>query len=211
MTSNIFKRAMYVNKKFMYMKLFVDSNDIELKNNYISSIYNHNNKMLNNKFPDSGFDLFVPNLVTCYPNTINKIDFKVKCSAVVNHESGLIQNSGFYLFPRSSLSGKPLRLANSVGIIDSGYRGNLIGAFDCIDSDNFVNCKINKLEKLVQICSPGLIPIIIELVDDESELGEKTDRGDGGFGSTSVSQITSTKRIPLPDVELMDSEAKFNI
>jgi dUTPase len=36
---------------------------------------------------------------------------------------------------------------------------------------------------LVQICAPGLVPIIVELVDSLEELGE-TARGEGGFGST---------------------------
>ena len=37
----------------------------------------------------------------------------------------------YYLYPRSSVSTKtPLRLANSVGIIDSGYRGNIKAVFD---------------------------------------------------------------------------------
>ena len=36
----------------------------------------------------------------------------------------------FYVYPRSSISKTPLRMANSVGIIDSGYRGNLKFAVD---------------------------------------------------------------------------------
>ena len=47
-------------------------------------------------------------------------------------------NTGYYMYPRSSLSKTKLRLANSVGIIDSGYRGNLIGMFDLI------NMKVNE-------------------------------------------------------------------
>jgi dUTP pyrophosphatase len=68
-----------------------------------------------------------------------------------------------------------------VGIIDSGYRGDLIGAFDCkTPSSQYV---VLKQDKLVQICAPGLVPIIVELVDSLAELGE-TSRGEGGFGST---------------------------
>ena len=41
---------------------------------------------------------------------------------------------GYYLYPRSSTGSKtPLRLSNSIGVIDSGYRGNLIACFDNID------------------------------------------------------------------------------
>jgi dUTP pyrophosphatase len=100
------------------------------------------------------------------------------------------------MFPRSSLSKTPLRLANSVGIIDSGYRGNLIGAFDvishsvcepqiCTNEENrLVACDyvILPFQRLVQICSPGLEPIFVEWV----ERVDTTLRGEGGFGSTGV-------------------------
>ena len=84
------------------------------------------------------------------------------------------------LYPRSSLSKTPLRLANSVGIIDSGYRGNIIGMFDC-RCDEY---KINYMDRLVQICDPTMCPIYVELVEKESDLGVNSTRGDGGFGST---------------------------
>jgi dUTP pyrophosphatase len=75
-----------------------------------------------------------------------------------------------------------LRLANSTGIIDSGYRGNIIGAFD-----NFQNLHVvNQFDRIVQICAPGLIPIFVELVEREEDLGRETARGGGGFGSTGV-------------------------
>ena len=38
--------------------------------------------------------------------------------------------TGYYSYPRSSISKTPLLLANNVGIIDSGYRGNIKVAFD---------------------------------------------------------------------------------
>ena len=85
---------------------------------------------------------------------------------------------GFYMYPRSSLSKTTLRLANSVGIIDAGYRGKLIGAFDCHKK----SCVVEPYEKLVQICAPSLCPIYARLVDS---LGDATERGEDGFGSTS--------------------------
>jgi dUTPase len=41
-----------------------------------------------------------------------------------------------------------------------------------------------KYERYLQICAPGLVPIVVEVVSSIEELGEKTERGDGGFGST---------------------------
>jgi len=45
---------------------------------------------------------------------------------------------------------------------------------------------VNKLDRHLQICAPGLIPIIVEMVNSMEELGERTIRGDGGFGSTGI-------------------------
>jgi dUTPase len=36
----------------------------------------------------------------------------------------------------------------------------------------------------VQICAPGLVPILVQIVDSMEELGGETARGGGGFGST---------------------------
>jgi dUTP pyrophosphatase len=106
---------------------------------------------------------------------VNKLNFSIKCSATL--ENG--RATGYYMYPRSSLSKTPLRLANSVGIIDSGYRGNLIGMFDCLSS-----LQVPQYSKLIQICAPGLEPIFVTIVDTVEELGLDTVRGEGGFGST---------------------------
>jgi len=81
-------------------------------------------------------------------------------------------------------------LANCTGIIDAGYRGNLTGMFDLINlPDNLSDSREadyygKKLDRYVQICAPGLVPIIVEIVESLEELGEETQRGGGGFGST---------------------------
>ena len=90
------------------------------------------------------------------------------------------------MYPRSSTGTKtPLRLSNSVGIIDSGYRGNIISAFDN-RSNTGEAFKVVKGMRAVQICPPDLsYPIVVKLVESETELGV-TNRGEGGFGSTGV-------------------------
>jgi dUTP pyrophosphatase len=84
------------------------------------------------------------------------------------------------MHPRSSLSKTALRLANSTGIIDAGYRGPLIGMFDCIVN----TCVIEKYTRLLQICAPNLMPIYVRIIDNIIDLGPETSRGEGGFGST---------------------------
>jgi dUTP pyrophosphatase len=102
---------------------------------------------------------------------------------------------GYYLYPRSSISKTRMRLANSVGIIDSGYRGDIIAAVDTIgvfgSSDIWHIWKetlspIKKYDRYFQICSPNLSPFLVHIVETESELGEPTVRGAGGFGSTGL-------------------------
>ncbi|KJP90165.1 hypothetical protein AK88_00013 [Plasmodium fragile] len=95
------------------------------------------------------------------------------------HEKGPeIVNTSYLLFPRSSISKTPLRLANSIGLIDAGYRGELIAALDNTSEHEYV---IKKNDKLVQLVSFTGEPISFELVDELDE----TSRGEGGFGSTS--------------------------
>ena len=84
----------------------------------------------------------------------------------------------FCVYPRSSISKTPLRLANSVGIIDSGYRGELIAVFD---NRNETPYEIPCYARLVQACRPDLLPFGVNMVDNDFN---QTERGAGGFGST---------------------------
>ena len=143
----------------------------DLKQRYIDAAIAHNEQTEN-----AGFDLYTPVHTPCLASQVTMIDFGVKCKATMVTDTGKSYNTGFYLYPRSSLSKTRLRLANSVGIIDAGYRGNLIGAFDALE-----DCAVRAGDRLVQICAPGLVPMIVSIVDD---LGDATVRGSGGFGST---------------------------
>ena len=135
---------------------------------------------MSNSLYDAGFDIFSPiNYEIDEITKLHKLDFKVMCAAEMVLDSNKRFNTGFYMYPRSSLSKTKLRLANSVGIIDSGYRGNLIGMFDVLGKVN-----ITSYDRLLQICSPYLCPIYVEIVETKEDLGVKTDRGTGGFGST---------------------------
>ena len=197
MQNALLNTAFQKHPHLMVLKLFVSSGDNQLLDRYQTAISKHNNKILTDDFCDAGFDIFVPDDTLTIPGKLNKINFGVKCSAQIFYENGgVCQNTGFYMYPRSSLSGTVLRLANSVGIIDSGYRGSLIGAFDCLPCcDPAYNTALGvstltqycmkKYDRLTQICAPGLVPIYVILVDSEDGLGVETTRGSGGFGSTS--------------------------
>ena len=167
--------------KYMYLKLFVDSDDKELIEKYRTSINERNVKMANNlSHIDAGFDLFSPATQQMSNKSVQKLDCQVICSAEII-ESDKSYNTGFYMYPRSSISKSNIRLANNVGIIDAGYRGHLMGMFDVIYEEETT---INKFDRFLQICAPNLIPIFVELVNSREELGVETTRGNGGFGST---------------------------
>lgn len=82
------------------------------------------------------------------------------------------------IFPRSSISKTPHTLANSVGVIDSGYRGEIKLRMRYQDDKEDMEYGFgDKVGQLVIIPFPK-----IEL-EESQELSE-TERGNGGFGST---------------------------
>lgn len=162
---------------FGMLKVAISSDNPEFIDNYKTHIEKHNSGILNDPFPNSGFDLLVPQTVGI-PNSVEScklVSMDVKCEMI----DELGRSSAYYMYPRSSLSKTPLILGNHVGIIDSGYRGNLMGAFRNLDKRPFV---IEKNTRLLQVCHPSLYPIYVVVVN-ESDLST-TIRGDGGFGST---------------------------
>ena len=131
---------------------------------------------------DSGFDLLVPHdcdlrNLSASASSLLKLNHQV--AAVMRAPPDHQRTTGYYLYPRSSLSKTPLRLANSVGIIDAGYRGPLIAALDILN----VNHNVRQDDRLVQICAPNLSPIHVH-VRPLGELPPSTERGDRGFGTT---------------------------
>ena len=158
----------------------------ELMQKYTEAIESHNQSVLENPWANSGFDLFVPQ-ETIFHNqdyvngnqslfsTAKMVSMNVKAELISCDNSPL----AYYMYPRSSISKTPLMLANHVGIIDSGYRGNLIGAFRNLSLNTYT---VEKHTRLLQICHPELKPFTVKLVE-ESELSN-TERGEGGFGST---------------------------
>ena len=87
------------------------------------------------------------------------------------------QNQGYMLIPRSSISKTPLRLANSIGIIDKSYRGKVMVKVDNISEYPF---EVLEGECYFQIVAfNGVLPDYTVVTSIN-----KTKRGEGGFGST---------------------------
>ncbi len=79
------------------------------------------------------------------------------------------------LFPRSSVSKTDLRLCNSVGVIDSGYRGEIMVKFDNLGDSHY-----QVGDRVAQLI---LVPIPSVQFVEVTNL-PKSDRGEGGFGSS---------------------------
>jgi len=82
------------------------------------------------------------------------------------------------VFPRSSVRNQDLILSNCVGVIDSGYRGELQATFKKTNGlDSF---KYNTGERGAQII---ILPYPQVFMTEVPELSN-SERGEGGFGST---------------------------
>lgn len=141
---------------------------------------------------DSGVDLFCPKDVTVVCGQTVMLDLGIQCEML--DATGGAQS--FYLHPRSSLSKTPLMMANSAGVIDAGYRGNLKAAVRYVPTNrdleellgmaclgtmrSLPTFTIKKGTRLFQVCAPSLDPMAVRVVDQLTT----SDRGDGGFGST---------------------------
>ena len=95
------------------------------------------------------------------------------------------------VFPRSSIRKTGLQLSNSVGVIDSGYRGELQATFNKVFGGEamYDEMKVNEIQpndfykvgdRVAQIMIIPHPPIEFEEADELSD----TERGEGGFGST---------------------------
>lgn len=182
-------------EKYMILSIYLDNNNSEFRNIYETSVASHNKKLFKNiDFMDAGFDLTVPynedknnvfGMTNCTASHVNKIDLQVKCAAQMCVLSGTsvvkTYNTGYYMYPRSSISKSCVRMANNVGIIDSGYRGRLLAMVDNVYEPVY---NVSAYDRYFQICAPGLVPVIVRIVNTEAELGQPTVRGANGFGSS---------------------------
>lgn len=84
------------------------------------------------------------------------------------------------IFPRSSVFKQDLSLSNNVGVIDSGYRGEISFKFSEITGNGFVDKHYNVGDRIGQI----IILPYPQIKFMEVEHLTKTSRGSGGYGST---------------------------
>lgn len=121
------------------------------------------------KAGDAGMDLTCVSLI----ETDLYIEYKLGLSMQIP------QGYAGFILPRSSLSNYHLVLANHVGLIDSGYRGEVTARFK--KTNDGPNAKYYQVGD--KICQLVIMPYPLVLIQEVTEL-EESDRGTGGYGSS---------------------------
>jgi dUTP pyrophosphatase len=130
---------------------------------------------------DSGIDIYNTEDVLIKKGETKKIVFGISCEIIeVDKNDNYIRNISYWVLPRSSIVKTPLRLGNSIGLIDAHYQGNICAFTDNIKDYDYI---VKKGTRLFQIATPDLTPIS-EIKVVERFLDSSKNRG-GGYGSTS--------------------------
>jgi dUTP pyrophosphatase len=156
------------------------SNPDEAK--YLSELYsNHSAKYKE----DSGLDLFIPKDIVILSKQTVLVDLGVQCQlrSIEPYIWRWVSNKNIWrynsynMYPRSSISKTPLFMANSVGLCDAAYLGNLKSALYNRSDDKII---LKKGERYTQLARSDLGNISFQLVKDL----RTTERGFMGFGSS---------------------------
>jgi dUTP pyrophosphatase len=121
---------------------------------------------------DAGMDLTITSIIS-----ESKIDVTYGFGVAMEIPKGFVG----LVFPRSSVRKYDLSLTNCVGVIDSGYRGEIQATFkktNWLKGDNSDKYEIGDRGAQIMILAYPEVDFV------ESDTLSETDRGDGGFGST---------------------------
>ena len=120
------------------------------------------------KYGDAGMDLTITEIIS---ETLNDITYGFGVAMEIpKNYVGLV-------FPRSSIRKYDLSLSNAVGVIDSGYRGEIQATFKKTEGNYSFYGVGERGAQIIIIPYPQ-----VEFV--ESDNLSDTERGDGGFGSS---------------------------
>lgn len=162
---------------------------IKVLDKYLEPLY----KKRVNVDGDAGVDLYFPEEVVIPAKVLGmKVDLQIQAEMVQAVSKQLTNNIpkemlqgmdigdrhlSYMVVPRSSIIKTPLRMSNSIGVMDAGYRGNFMVPIDNLSDEDFV---IEKHTRLFQVVGSNLNSIEVQLVNNLSD----SQRGSGGFGST---------------------------
>lgn len=114
-----------------------------------------------------------------YAHTVNFCDdfVEIGCGVAVKIPEGWCG----LLFPRSSVSNTDFMLANSVGLIDSDYTGELKLRFKPLSHELY---GVESPYSLGDRCGQIVFQRVPDVEWNEVDMLEETERGNGGFGSS---------------------------
>ena len=166
------------------LKLRIVSPDDHLNSLYKEAVNKMNTEeYMANPHKDSGFDVFTPKEnLKIGPGGTKLVDMKIQCAAyriVCDNNTCVKVPTAFFMYPRSSIYKSSVRLANNTGIIDSGYRGELMIKLSQNDALGYYSIN-ERVGQLMILPYP-------KIEFEESDHLTDTVRGTGGFGSTGKS------------------------
>lgn len=120
------------------------------------------------------------------------VDLKCMAIDIDMHENTIIIHTGIHvelpegyvmlIIPRSSNCKTPLYMPNSIGVIDSGYRGEILIKYKAPDRLTFINYK--DYYKVGDRVAQAIVLPYPKIKFIEVEQLSESNRGNGGFGST---------------------------
>jgi dUTP pyrophosphatase len=148
---------------------------VKLLNDTAKELYGQNEVLNQSQIDrhDAGFDLYYCGEdIVIEPHALKATILKMGIACMPADPT-----QGYFLFARSSICKTPLEMANSVGIIDAGYRGEIGLPVRNHSNEPFT---VTKGMRLGQLCMPDLCTFVVKQVTELTD----TARGEGGFGST---------------------------
>lgn len=144
-----------------------------------SSLQNGTRVFFRDNTDNAGVDLYYAGQNWSFqPSEGRLLDMGVKASMTRVNPLMADEFVHYWMPPRSSIWKNGLTLANSIGVIDRTYRGNLMAAVH-----SFREASVAQGTRIVQIVAPDM-GNITEVHLCPVGLIDTTERGEGGFGST---------------------------
>lgn len=144
---------------------------------------------------DAGFDLTCTNVTT----EINECG-----QLILVYHTGLAVEipEGYFgaLVPRSSIAKKSIMLTNGLGVLDSGFRGEVIAKFR--STTDVVPSVYKPGERFAQLL---ILPCPDVTFEEAFELSD-SERGEGGFGSTGSKEPVNNESAPTATAEPQNTD-----
>lgn len=150
---------------------------------YAPLVARHRTELAN----ESGFDVVVTEPTTIEPGGCALVPLGIAAELIVDGVP-----HAYDLRPRSSVWKTSVRLANSVGLIDATYRGQIMAAVD--NRSTTAPLALKPGDRYFQLVRCDGAPFTVCLVDVLSV----TARGAGGFGSTGACTVPVPVSVPVP-------------